>query len=496
MTSNYASLRGSIDKVDKDDSYKIELINAKNAAEEAAKNAKISAGEAADAAKQSSENAAKSEQEKQEAKVAAQTAQELYNKIKQDLDEGKLRGEKGDVGPTGPQGVQGIQGVPGYTPQKGVDYWTTEEVDAVTTDAVGKAEEAANTIVSGLQQQLTETKATLTTTQDELKKAQRAIQFQYKLNKGQTWDFEEDSQTAYQRIVPSGAHAGAVMELSGKSRNGYQLLTDNFPVSSTQLNVTKNGRYSYALETVQEGAYMQSGTFQLKRGYAGRYTFHGNIAGPGGVIVRLLRENGEKINETTITSNRMSRIVDVAEDFFNIGIVFIGNETSNVAISTKTEISKIMLEAGDTTHPWEPYADSILSVQVDEVRVANAAGDSTATYPIPAAVKSLPGYGWSAGSVSNTVERTENGWQYVQRVGSRVYQDGDELTDGTTTYYALATPITTDITDLMGDSLAPFAVEAGGSITFHHPKADEGFAIDVPAKIKYITKLSEVSANG
>lgn len=40
------------------------------------------------------------------------------------------------------------------------------------------------------------------------------------------------------------------------------------------------------------------------------------------------------------------------------------------------------------------------------------------TYPIPAAVKALPGYGWSAGSVANTIERTEDGWQYVQRVGS------------------------------------------------------------------------------
>ena len=63
-------------------------------------------------------------------------------------------------------------------------------------------------------------------------------------------------------------------------------------------------------------------------------------------------------------------------------------------------------------------------------------------------------------------------------------------------YYELATSITTDITAPMGDSLAPFSVEAGGSITLHHPKADEGFTLDVPGKIQYITKLSEVSANG
>ena len=199
------------------------------------------------------------------------------------------------------------------------------------------------------------------------------------------------------------------------------------------------------------------------------------------------------------------------------------------------------------------------------------------TYPIPSAVRNLPGYGWSAGNVSNTVERTENGWQYVQRVGSvdlgtldwydggtgtsarrmvtrqppdnvKIPQESSALANivcpkyapvspddtwlcvkegialnkanaevlvydsafataeslaafkahitGVPLYYELATPITTDITALMGDSLAPFAVEAGGSITLHHPKADEGFAIDVPANIQYITKLSEVSANG
>lgn len=40
------------------------------------------------------------------------------------------------------------------------------------------------------------------------------------------------------------------------------------------------------------------------------------------------------------------------------------------------------------------------------------------TYAIPASIRALPGYGWSAGSVANTIERTEKGWRYVQRVGS------------------------------------------------------------------------------
>ena len=41
------------------------------------------------------------------------------------------KGDKCDMGPQGAQGVQGIQGVPGkegYTPQKGVDYFTDEDI--------------------------------------------------------------------------------------------------------------------------------------------------------------------------------------------------------------------------------------------------------------------------------------------------------------------------------------------------------------------------------
>ena len=90
-------------------------------------------------------------------------------------------------------------------------------------------------------------------------------------------------------------------------------------------------------------------------------------------------------------------------------------------------------------------------------------------------------------------------------VNGRVIIRDDKYTDvasfktamsGKPLYYELAKSITTDITAPMGDSLAPFSVEAGGSITLHHPKADEGFTLDVPGKIQYITKLSEVSANG
>lgn len=110
------------------------------------------------------------------------------------------------------------------------------------------------------------------------------------------------------------------------------------------------------------------------------------------------------------------------------------------------------------------------------------------TYTIPAAVRSLPGYGWSAGEVCNAIERTGDGWQYVQRVGSRPYQEGDIVTDGITTYYVLDTPVVTDITDLMNGLLDAIPVEVGGTLTF-----ENAAKLPVPSSVEYAVKLSEVN---
>ena len=60
-------------------------------------------------------------------------------------------GPKGDTGDTGPQGQQGIQGerglqgergetgakgAPGYTPQRGIDYWTTADRQSMVQDVL------------------------------------------------------------------------------------------------------------------------------------------------------------------------------------------------------------------------------------------------------------------------------------------------------------------------------------------------------------------------
>lgn len=109
------------------------------------------------------------------------------------------------------------------------------------------------------------------------------------------------------------------------------------------------------------------------------------------------------------------------------------------------------------------------------------------TYPIPDAVKALPGYGWSAGNICNEIVRRADGWDYVQRVGLPASMDG---------YTALDTPTTTEITDLMTGALPLVATEPGGTITMHHALADDGLRLDVPNTVKYIRDLKEVASSG
>ena len=85
----------------------------------------------------------------------------------------------------------------------------------------------------------------------------------------------------------------------------------------------------------------------------------------------------------------------------------------------------VQLEFGSTVTDYEPYTSSTLSLPIS-------------TY-FPTGMK-------SKGDVYDELTETKA----ITRIGSRAYQSGDEsdtsvITDGTTTYYALATPTETDV---------------------------------------------------
>lgn len=690
-------------------------------AETAASTATQAAQAANDAAASATEAALSAGSSAGQAGRSADNAAKALKKLEDGIASGDFRGEKGEkgeVGQTGPQGLTGPagpKGDPGPQGPKGeagpagdttAAYAAAEAAKKAAQEAQKAAEASAGSAaqaaesVGGLADDLE-------ATQKDVAKMKRAIQFQAELNKGQTWDFEVDTQEAYQRQVPSGAKAGAVMAVGGKTVTWNQLC-DALPNPGTYKGVNvavSNGKVSlsgtatdamlvgvgYAAVTVSGHKYMATG---LQGGSKSTFYVQGvnenngyyNILDSTAIFAATgakYRYNIIAVAGTVFAHTFQPMVVDLTLMFGS------GNEPTD---TTDPRIAKI--EAYAAAHP-EYNAGELVSALVDEVRVAGKnvarpisafsksgvtmsvdkdgvyhfSGTATAVisatskkftlpggtytvsveaavpanvyisissitalmvgpntvktgnfeggtayvylyirtgvimdnvsiafqvergttrtayvpyrqpsaYPIPSAVQALPGYGWSAGKVANTVERTDNGWQYVQRVGSvdlgtldwydggtgtsarrmvtrqppdnvKIPQESSALSNlvcpkyapvspddtwlcvkegialnkanaevlvydsafataaslaafkahvtGVPLYYELATPITTDITALMGDSLAPFPVEAGGSITMHQPKADESFTIDVPGKIQYITKLSEVSANG
>ena len=201
----------------------------------------------------------------------------------------------------------------------------------------------------------------------------------------------------------------------------------------------------------------------------------------------------------------------------------------------------------------------------DIALIAGSSGEYTPyhrnAYSIPEAIKSLPGYGWSAGTAKNWVDYEDKKYyQCVQSVdlGTKnwlMYKDSDytpffylnagsildirggtsnflcpkyqyakigvtdnasglyvlenatvrvrdtaytdatafkQAMQGVMLYYELATPIVTDISDLIPDDfLRNLTVEAGGSVTFKNGNGDS-YRIPVPNEEEYVVKLSEI----
>ena len=117
----------------------------------------------------------------------------------------------------------------------------------------------------------------------------------------------------------------------------------------------------------------------------------------------------------------------------------------------------VQLENGDIATDYSPYYQT--------------------GYPIPDAIKALPGYGIE-GNVVDYEAKT-----YTQNNAV----DGAEVK-------ALDTPIVTDISTLIDDDfLRNIEVEAGGSITFKN--SNDNYHIPVPSEEEYIVKLSEVGGS-
>ena len=376
------------------------------------------------------------------------------------------------------------------------------------------------------------------------KELQRRVDALYSIGQGVTHKFETDSETAYQKAVPTG---GKLMSV--KSIGGHSEVIDGEIVSAGVTEVVEQGRNLFDVEKCAAlGLYYG---FEIDTNKTLQIALKDEKTCPTNVSFGIMYVHGNTMANWLITSNGVRETITNSRDMTDSTQIMVacypGNKETMQSIADAFDIMLVDgIYKSDTMPAYAPYHSNV--------------------YPIPETIRALPGYGWSAGTARNYVDYENK--RYVQCVSSvdlgtlawsyrpeqqRFYAIADSITgkfsesfgivpnivvakydivcfndittktdnmkasavktandyitirntaytdatafkqamQGVMLYYELETPIVTDISDLIPDDfLRNVEVEAGGSITFR--SSNDSYRIPVPNEEEYIVKLSEV----
>lgn len=288
------------------------------------------------------------------------------------------------------------------------------------------------------------------------KELKRRVDALFDIGQGVTHKFETDSETAYQKVVPTGAKL-----MSVKSIGGHSEVIDGEIVSAGVTEVVEQGKNLWD-----------------------------EVWGVGSINASSGNDEGSKEaiyskNYTPIIPNSTyifvyagsAKFENVKTRFYDHNKKYIGYNDNNGQTVYPNKAFITPLNAFYVRFTMPPmYGDVYKN---DIALIAGSSGTYAPfhrnEYHIPDAIKALPGYGIE-GNVTNYETKT-----YTQ----------NNTVDGTEVK-ALDTPIITDISSLIPDDfLRNLTVEAGGSVTFKNSNGDN-YRIPVPSEEEYIVKLSEV----
>lgn len=383
------------------------------------------------------------------------------------------------------------------------------------------------------------------------KELQRRVDALFDMGQGITHQFETDTDTAYQKTVPTGAKLMSVKSISGHSE-----VIDGEIVSAGTESIIEQGRNLWDEVWGVGSINSSSGNneFSKEAIYSKNYT---PIA-PNSTHIFVYAGSAKFENVKT-------RFYD-----YNKNYIGYNDKDGQTVYPNKKFITPSDAFYVRFTLP-PSYGNAYKN---DKALIAGSSGAyapyHSNVYQIPEAIKALPGYGWSAGTAKNWVDYENK--RYVQCVNSvdlgtvgwklnttsgvgqhfytvvdrtkfkylgasgttvhnilcskyqtvarsaNVFVDKTITLDGTGAaisqiqvkdtaytdaaafkqamqgvilYYELATPIVTDISALIPDDfLRNLTVEAGGSVTFKGGNDD--YRIPVPNEEEYVVKLSEV----
>lgn len=294
------------------------------------------------------------------------------------------------------------------------------------------------------------------------KELQRRVDALYSIGQGVTHKFETDSETAYQKAVPTG---GKLMSV--KSIGGHSEVIDGKIVSAGTEEIVEQGKNLWNID-----GYTASDLVDLGRGYCGIKL---GVSPNSAYCISVARD--------TALCGTYGKLIGADKrdiEFFGHKTMSGINAYTGHPITFQTADEDYVYVAINSFNGFDTWKSDFLkyfpSFQIEKSSTATAyAPYHRNEYHIPEAIRNLPGYGIE-GNVTDYETKT-----YTQ----------NNIIDGTEVK-ALDTPIITDISSLIPDDfLRNMEVEAGGSVTFKNSNGDD-YRIPVPNEEEYIVKLSEV----
>ena len=239
------------------------------------------------------------------------------------------------------------------------------------------------------------------------KELTRRVNALYDMGNGITHQFETDTDTAYTKTVPTGAKL-----MSVKSIGGHSEVIDGEIVSVGTESIIEQGKnlFDYTDKTYHGAnvSKVENGVIYTKqllttilniptivgKKYMLSFKVKSSRANQGGL--RWSLQKGKNTSYAHDSSLIKSEVGYAANAEYQAVATFVAT-TDFVSLCTiMLMVYDVQLENGDIATDYSPYYQT--------------------GYPIPDAIKALPGYGWSAGTAKNYVDYENK--RYVQCVQS------------------------------------------------------------------------------